>query len=330
MMYNLFLSPLWTQWRHPAGDSANPTPLPWLSNDEHLHVVNTSRSYEAAESTISSCVNTRTEPTFAICIYPINMDVYISKALLSDGVWEPYITPLFVKALRNYPDATVIDIGANIGYYSLLSAAIGRRVVAVEPSIINVGHILKAIRMMGVGPSLITVLHNAVLNSRQKVTLTSNPDNQGGLWVQPIGEREQPGSQPTSDIPNNSSKPIIDAVLMDDLLTFLTPERTVIIKVDIEGFECQAIAGAIKLLHTYYVPYVFMEWGKMFKLRHQVRSACPVTAIKDMTDLFTKLDYVAVEVRTGFVLDSSRSSTKWKIGDVYWRHRTAPEIQRRY
>ena len=157
------------------------------------------------------------------------MDKYISKALLSGGVWEPYITPLFVKALTNSDNlTTVIDVGANIGYYSLLSASLGRRALAIEPSITNIRHIQEAVRKLAEpAAASITVLHNAILDTRRKVTLTSNPDNQGGLWVEPVDERSE------GDIRNNTAKPIIDSILMDDLLTLLSPGSPVIIKVDI-------------------------------------------------------------------------------------------------
>jgi hypothetical protein len=68
----------------------------------------------------------------------------------------------------------------------------------------------------------------------------------------------------------------------------------------------------------------------MFKTRHRTSSPCPVWTIRHITDLLTQLGYVAIEVRTGFVLDAERSTTNWKIGDLYWRHFSAPELQNRY
>ncbi len=48
-------------------------------------------------------------------------DQHVSKSIRESGVWEPYETSLFLERLS--PAAVVVDVGANIGYYSLLAAA---------------------------------------------------------------------------------------------------------------------------------------------------------------------------------------------------------------
>jgi len=61
-------------------------------------------------------------------------DLAIGEALIRDGTWEPYETDLFTAAIK--PGAVVADIGANIGYYTLLAArAVGPTgtVLAFEP-----------------------------------------------------------------------------------------------------------------------------------------------------------------------------------------------------
>ncbi|MFI9638965.1 FkbM family methyltransferase [Micromonospora sp. NPDC051925] len=59
----------------------------------------------------------------------------IQRYLYLFGTWEPHLTAWIRRRLT--PGGTVIDIGANIGYYSLLAAHLvgpTGRVVAVEPS----------------------------------------------------------------------------------------------------------------------------------------------------------------------------------------------------
>jgi hypothetical protein len=59
----------------------------------------------------------------------------VSSHIFLTGVWESGITELMLALLR--PGSVFIDVGANIGYHSLLAAkligAIGS-VVAVEPA----------------------------------------------------------------------------------------------------------------------------------------------------------------------------------------------------
>ena len=66
---------------------------------------------------------TSTLPNFIICVYTSNQDKFISAGLRSTGIWEPELTRLFIRALEILPHAVFLDIGANLGYYSLLAAA---------------------------------------------------------------------------------------------------------------------------------------------------------------------------------------------------------------
>jgi len=62
-------------------------------------------------------------------------DLLISPHLILDGFWEPQITNVVLSAVR--PGMRVLDIGANVGYYTILMAdAIGATgsIVAFEPS----------------------------------------------------------------------------------------------------------------------------------------------------------------------------------------------------
>lgn len=96
-----------------------------------------------------NCTLTSTTPKFHICVYPNEEDIYISAALTSQGVWEPYITRVLQLALTRFPEAVVIDVGANIGYYTLLTAAMGHQVVAVEPSQDNVRRLRRGAQLNG-------------------------------------------------------------------------------------------------------------------------------------------------------------------------------------
>ena len=57
------------------------------------------------------------------------------------GTWEPYMCDLFRKSLR--PGINVLDIGANIGYYTLMSARAGARVHAFEPDARNLHYLFR-------------------------------------------------------------------------------------------------------------------------------------------------------------------------------------------
>src|SRR5258707_9948666 len=54
-------------------------------------------------------------------MYVDTRDIGIAPHLLFGGHWEIWITKLFCDLLR--PGMTVVDVGANFGYYTLLAAA---------------------------------------------------------------------------------------------------------------------------------------------------------------------------------------------------------------
>jgi len=93
------------------------------------------------------CLDLATTPAVVVCPYPDADDRHLSQPLRTHGVWEPHIVRLFQAALLNDNQLGVYDIGANIGQYSLLAAAMGRRVVAVEMHRPNIYRLHKAIKL---------------------------------------------------------------------------------------------------------------------------------------------------------------------------------------
>lgn len=62
-------------------------------------------------------------------------DIGLSTHLLTDGFWEMWVTEYTVQTVR--PGMVVVDVGANLGYYSLLLADLSGsdgRLIAVEPN----------------------------------------------------------------------------------------------------------------------------------------------------------------------------------------------------
>ncbi len=67
-------------------------------------------------------------------MYTDPKDMIIGPRLTGSGCWEPYETQIFKELVK--PGMTVIDVGANIGYYSLMaSKLVGEKgkVYAFEP-----------------------------------------------------------------------------------------------------------------------------------------------------------------------------------------------------
>ena len=89
------------------------------------------------------------QPWPTVCLYPDEVDMHLSRKIREDGTWEPHMVKLFLDILKKDPELGFIDIGANIGVYSLSAAAAGHSVVAVEPFEENLKHLAGGIQQTG-------------------------------------------------------------------------------------------------------------------------------------------------------------------------------------
>lgn len=67
--------------------------------------------------------------------FAIADDVGFSTHMILDGFWEYWLSYYFCEQIK--PGDTVLDIGANLGYYTLIAADLvsdGGRVLAIEPN----------------------------------------------------------------------------------------------------------------------------------------------------------------------------------------------------
>lgn len=72
----------------------------------------------------------RTE--FKIIAYPEGHGDSVSINLRDFGIWEAFITVLILEILEN--KGLVVDLGSHVGYYSIMSAIKGHRVIAIDES----------------------------------------------------------------------------------------------------------------------------------------------------------------------------------------------------
>jgi FkbM family methyltransferase len=68
-------------------------------------------------------------------VHDEGVDRHVSESLLETGTWEPFETEVIRRLLA--PGALFVDCGANLGWYSVLAAAHGMQVLAIEPSPAN-------------------------------------------------------------------------------------------------------------------------------------------------------------------------------------------------
>lgn len=164
-------------------------------------------------------------------------DYYWNRLLDPAFQYEPEIHRV-LEALRS-SRYLLLDLGANFGYWSCIggSAEMGAQaVVAVEPA-----------------PSCEQLLrHNlAPMGGRARI-VTHAIDQVSGRRVPLYGDRHA-GASLRLDWYGHHQRPLaeVETITIDDLLTRLaiTPaDQPVLIKLDVEGFEQEALSGATETL----------------------------------------------------------------------------------
>lgn len=223
------------------------------------------------------CVKTQTVPRTTVCIYSEFNDKYISHDLAYTGKWEPQVANHFLEVLRRDDKVGVIDIGANIGFYTMLAAEMGHLVLAVDPVLENIYRLHRAAEMEDV-QNRIVVLRNAVADVRTTSTLRRSGDNQGDTRIE-LGVKPCQGSCPST----------VRTILLDDLV-MVTPFEKAVMKMDIQGFEHKAFQYASVLFNHVNVTYIFMEWLliKEFFISEEHKSTDKLQTEEMMKFLFSR------------------------------------------
>lgn len=160
------------------------------------------------------------------------------------GVYEPEETKWLQEYLR--PGMVVVDVGANVGYYTLLArSAVGPtgRVIAVEPS-----------------PVPATTLAAAAA-SFENVTMIraalGAESGDGALYLDETARNHTP----TLVAHAGASKHFVAIRTLDDCLSECGVERVDLLKLDVEGWEPQVLAGAGRLLAERRIRAVLCEFN---------------------------------------------------------------------
>lgn len=160
---------------------------------------------------------------------------FVENRLCFFGIWEPRITALFRHVLQ--PGDAVVDVGANIGYFtSLASQLVGSsgRVIAVEASP-TIRKRLQHNLDLNVAAN-VTVLPYAAWNESGTATLHIASGNRGGSSLCEMSDREDAET--------------VQLSRLDDLIEPSLIPRIRLIKIDIEGAEYRALQGLSKILES--------------------------------------------------------------------------------
>jgi FkbM family methyltransferase len=190
------------------------------------------------------------------------------------GEYEPDTARLMRRRLQ--AGETMIDVGANIGYFTVAAAlAVGPegRVVAFEPAAATRHLLEENVRLNGLAN--VTVRDEALAATQSEAALYLGPQQDTGL----ASLRPLPGS----------SRAIVRQAPFDDL--WPAAHRVALVKIDVEGAELAVLRGMAGLLERDH-PDVIVEVTDRF-LR-ELGASAPA-----LFEFLTARGYRAFQIRAG-------------------------------
>jgi FkbM family methyltransferase len=160
--------------------------------------------------------------------------------------FEPNTVDIFSQLCRR--DSRVLDVGSNIGMTALALSQIcpDGKIVAIEPLPRTFQYLTRNVAKSGA--SNVKTYNFALGSAEGSVLMQGHPSNFACSFV------ADSYSIPTSDHFSQQ----VPVKRLDDVFPQLSLDRLDLLKIDVEGFELEVLAGAAETLNIY-KPIIFME-----------------------------------------------------------------------
>ncbi len=228
-------------------------------------------------------------------------DRVIATHLLGDEVWEPLETAAFLAYAQE--GMCVFDVGANIGYYTLLAArAVGPsgRVYAFEPEPHNFELLTRNVAENGF--TNVRPVNAAVSNRAGVVRLHLDDANFGAHSFDPGSVRNSSGRSVEAE-----------TVRLDDFADEARAfEAGVLVKVDVQGAEGLVVEGGRRLLALPKVT-AFMEFWPEALARAQADAARVLADLENLGFRFEDIESPEAKrrsLRPAEILETCRGPTQ--------------------
>jgi len=209
---------------------------------------------------------------------------------LRSGEYEPHLTAAFERYCQ--PGMTVVDVGANLGYYALLAARLvgpSGRVVALEPNSENCRLLLSSLRLNGI--EHVEVIPVAVDVSTGWAYYSTHVGSNGGLIDD--GELlDRPGV-------------VVPTFALDDIVTYPVD----LLKMDVEGAEGRVVKGAQRII-TRDRPVVTTE------LKEEMLRRVSGTSVAEYLGWFEQRGYRAALLEKGSTEERLYASVSALVADI--------------
>ena len=190
-------------------------------------------------------------------MYVRRNDFYVGAVIANTKSYEPYVAAEIERLLK--PADVFVDLGANIGYFTLLAATLigpEGQVHAFEPNRDNCELVKRSIEANGFAN--IRLYPTAVAEAAQTFTLDVASTNSTGRIIDVSAD----------DVPEQARPRLVEAVVLDRALADLA--RIDVIKMDIEGAEPRAWRGMQQIIRKHRPALVFEFSPKLIAITSHV------------------------------------------------------------
>jgi FkbM family methyltransferase len=205
--------------------------------------------------------------TYSIYLYKSN-DI-VSDSILKTGQWAAQQMTDLHEALSNFAnkmklppnDVVFLDIGANVGSYSLSMASHGYSVIAFEAFIDNI-ELIQASICENNFEDLIS-LHGKGLGADPSICIVYSHVLNVGDGHTKCGVEQKTIVNDTFFHEGNEYKVRghIESVRLDDVVLPRIRSKIGAVKMDVEGYETHVLHGGQEVLLRSKIPYIFTEFS---------------------------------------------------------------------
>ena len=172
------------------------------------------------------------------------------RTIAVTGGWEPHVTAVFSRLLS--PGDVCVDVGAHVGYYTLLaSRLVGTRghVYAIEPATTTYAKLRRNLELNEV--SNVTALNLAAGAANGRAVLYDGPPGNAGQ-----ASMQKPVDTADDLLASGTEVEVLPVV---SVVALEHHSRVKLVKIDVEGFEFDVLRGLEPLLDAGVQPAVLME-----------------------------------------------------------------------
>ncbi len=171
----------------------------------------------------------------------LNQKDAVVSGSLAMGVYESFESQVFLEKLKD--DMVVVDIGANIGYYTLLAAEKAKQVISFEPDPVSFTYLQKNVEKNNL--KNVEIHQLAIAQKAGTLDFYKNPHNFGDSRVYSFKEGKRAYT--------------IKTISLDEFIDINNIGKVDVIKIDIQGAEGLALLGMQNTL-AQQQPELFIEF----------------------------------------------------------------------